>query len=64
MPIPDPGAETRERIQIQGLFPDLLRPPVGCRFHTRCPIAETRCEHHEPPLEEKASNHRAACWLA
>ena len=64
VPIPDPrvGA-ARQRIAIDGPFPDLIRPPTGCRFHTRCPIAVERCEHDEPPLEEKTRGHRAACWL-
>ena len=64
VPIPDPRIEaTRQRISIAGSFPDLLRPPTGCRFHTRCPIAVERCSTDEPPLEDKAPGHRAACWL-
>ena len=64
VPIPDPklGA-VRQRIAIDGPFPDLIRPPLGCRFHTRCPIAVERCQHDPPPLEDKAPGHRAACWL-
>ena len=64
VPIPDPklGA-VRQRIAISGPFPDLIRPPLGCRFHTRCPIAVERCQHDPPPLEDKAPGHRAACWL-
>jgi peptide/nickel transport system ATP-binding protein len=65
VPIPDPKVEaTRQRISISGTFPDLLRPPGGCRFHTRCPIAVERCSTDEPPLEDKTPGHRAACWLA
>jgi len=64
VPIPDPRIEaTRKRISISGAFPDLLRPPGGCRFHTRCPIAVERCSDEEPPLESKNGAHRAACWL-
>jgi peptide/nickel transport system ATP-binding protein len=63
VPIPDPSVESRRRILIAGAFPDLIRPPRGCRFHTRCPIAAERCQHDEPPLEEKAPDHHAACWL-
>ena len=64
VPIPDPKVEaTRKRISIAGTFPDLLRPPGGCRFHTRCPIAVERCSEEEPPLESKNGAHRAACWL-
>jgi len=66
VPIPDPrSGGARQRIAIDGPFPDLIHPPAGCRFHTRCPIAVERCRHEEPPLEEKtAGGHRAACWLA
>ena len=64
VPIPDPKVEaTRKRISIAGTFTDLLRPPGGCRFHTRCPIAVERCSEEEPPLESKNGAHRAACWL-
>jgi len=64
VPIPDPRiGGARQRIAIDGPFPDLIRPPTGCRFHTRCPIAVERCQHDPPPLEEKAPGHRAACWL-
>lgn len=64
VPIPDPrNGDARQRIAIDGPFPDLIRPPSGCRFHTRCPIAVERCEHDEPPLEDKTPGHRAACWL-
>ena len=65
VPIPDPRrSQEQRRIPMAGQFPDLLRPPTGCRFHTRCPIAVERCKDDEPPLEEKAPDHRAACWLA
>ncbi len=64
VPIPDPKIEAqRSRIVLGGVFPDLIHPPAGCRFHTRCPIAIDRCQHDEPPLEEKLPGHRAACWL-
>ena len=66
VPIPDPKLEaTRQRTVLQGPFPNLIEPPVGCRFQSRCPVAIERCVDEEPPLEEKAPGpHRAACWLA
>ena len=65
VPIPDPKVESqRSRIVLGGTFPNLIEPPSGCRFHTRCPIAVERCEHDEPPLEDRGRGHRAACWLA
>jgi len=64
VPIPDPEIQKdRRRIILGGEMPNPVTPPAGCRFHTRCPIAEPRCMDEEPPLEEKATDHRAACWL-
>jgi peptide/nickel transport system ATP-binding protein len=64
VPVPDPRIEaTRQRIVLKGSIPNLVDPPSGCRFHTRCPIAEDRCRVDEPPLSERSPGHRAACWL-
>jgi oligopeptide/dipeptide ABC transporter ATP-binding protein len=64
VPIPDPEVESRRhRIVLRGAPPDLIHPPGGCRFHSRCPIAVDRCATDQPPLEEKHPAHRAACWL-
>jgi oligopeptide/dipeptide ABC transporter ATP-binding protein len=65
VPIPDPKIESqRSRIVLSGRFPNLIDPPTGCRFHTRCPIAQDRCADEQPPLEEKAPGHRGACWYS
>jgi oligopeptide/dipeptide ABC transporter ATP-binding protein len=48
-------------ISIEGYPPDLVDPPRGCRFNTRCPFAIDRCFHEEPPLIEVAPEHLAAC---
>jgi len=64
VPVPDPRVEaTRQRIVLRGSVPNLVDPPSGCRFHTRCPMAVDRCRHEEPPLSERTPGHRAACWL-
>jgi oligopeptide/dipeptide ABC transporter ATP-binding protein len=64
VPIPDPAMEKdRHRIMLSGEIPNPVSPPTGCRFHTRCPIVQPHCMGEEPPLEEKAGGHRAACWL-
>jgi len=48
---------------IEGTVPDLRKPPPGCRFAPRCPLAVARCAE-QPPLAELAAGHRAACWRA
>ena len=64
LPRPDPVAErTRQRIVLRGEVPSLLSPPVGCRFHPRCPVAEALCRVEEPQLREVAPGHRVACHL-
>jgi peptide/nickel transport system ATP-binding protein len=51
----------RTLISIEGYPPDLVDPPQGCRFNTRCPFAIERCFVEEPPLIEVAPQHQAAC---
>ena len=46
---------------IEGLVPDLIHPPSGCRFHPRCPIAEAICEREAPELLEKGHGRAVAC---
>ncbi|CAN5672700.1 ABC transporter ATP-binding protein [soil metagenome] len=48
-------------ISIEGYPPDLVNPPVGCRFADRCPFAQERCFAEEPPLIDVAPGHKAAC---
>ena len=61
MPIPDPTI-TRTRIRLQGDIPSPLNPPSGCRFHTRCPIAEKGlCDTKAPEFREARPGHWVAC---
>ncbi len=62
IPIPNPAAR-RERLILQGSVPSPLKPPGGCRFHTRCPYAMDHCSQEEPPFKEYEPGHQAACWL-
>ena len=62
VPEPDPTIRDRERIILKGDLPSPANPPVGCRFHTRCPIATERCKQEEPPLEEVTHGRWAACF--
>ncbi len=61
IPIPDPHL-SRERIILTGDVPSPLRPPSGCRFHPRCPVALEHCHVEEPVFKEVSPNHQVACW--
>jgi oligopeptide/dipeptide ABC transporter ATP-binding protein len=64
VPIPDPPLQrSRRRIVLQGEIPNPVHPPAGCRFQTRCPLAQDICRREPPPLEEKAPGHWAACFF-
>jgi peptide/nickel transport system ATP-binding protein len=49
---------------IEGNPVDLSRPPPGCPYHPRCPLATDRCSDEMPPLEEHRVNREVACWYA
>ena len=64
VPIPDPIAEeSRQRILLEGDVPSPANPPAGCRFHTRCPIAESICREQRPEWREVKPKHFVACHL-
>jgi len=62
IPIPDPDLR-RERVRLTGDIPAAIEPPSGCRFRTRCPIAEPRCADLEPQLVEVSPDHSVACMV-
>ena len=63
VPIPDPTVK-RKRIMLQGDVPSPLKPPSGCHFHTRCPIAQKGlCDVQRPELRTVAGGHQVACHL-
>ncbi|MBU7015087.1 MAG: ABC transporter ATP-binding protein [Theionarchaea archaeon] len=49
---------------IPGEPPNLLNPPTGCRFHTRCPFAQRLCKEQVPEFREFQERHYAACHFA
>lgn len=64
VPSPEPKARSRERTILRGDPPNPVEIPSGCRFHPRCPIAESRCKVEVPELREIRSGHYAACHFA
>lgn len=65
VPSPDPRIEAeRQHIILEGDPPSPMNPPAGCRFHTRCRMAEGICRSQEPALRQLASGMNVACHLA
>ncbi len=63
VPIPDPKVR-RQRIRLQGDVPSPIRPPPGCHFHTRCPIAQKGlCDVQKPELKTVGEGHQVSCHL-
>ena len=64
IPIPNPAIEAaRDRVVVRGEVPSALNPPSGCRFHTRCPVAMSRCREDDPAPRQMADGQVVSCHL-
>ena len=61
IPTTDPDSLTKERIYLEGNIPSPIKPPSGCKFHTRCFMACDKCKRVPPPLVEVEPGHFVAC---
>ncbi|SEK90545.1 peptide/nickel transport system ATP-binding protein [Kosakonia sacchari] len=62
--VPTLDPESEPVAVVQGEIPDPSRPPSGCRFSSRCPLATERCRTEIPELREVRPGHRVAChWV-
>ena len=62
IPLPDVD-NLRELTVLEGNVPSPINPPSGCRFHTRCPLAQEICTQQEPILRQIRHNRMVACHL-
>jgi oligopeptide transport system ATP-binding protein len=62
VPIPDPAIK-RKRILLEGDVPSPIKPPSGCRFHTRCPVRVPACSENEQVLKQITPGHWVACQV-
>jgi len=62
VPIPDPAVK-RKRILLEGDVPSPIKPPSGCRFHTRCPVRVPACSENEQVLKQISPGHWVACQV-
>ncbi len=61
IPTTDSEAVKKERILLEGNIPSPIRPPEGCKFHTRCYMACDKCKRVPPPTVEVSPGHFVAC---
>lgn len=62
--IPSLTADVKRLNPINGLMPDPMNLPTGCKFSPRCKYADDRCRSQVPPMVQLSETHCAACWRA
>jgi peptide/nickel transport system ATP-binding protein len=60
-PVPDPEVDVHAVRVIEGELPSPISPPSGCRFRTRCPLADEICAAEEPKMRRVGVDHYVAC---
>lgn len=60
--LPGIKGRSKELVPIPGSVPNLLAPPLGCRFFPRCAVSHDRCILERPPLVNVSDQHYLACW--
>ncbi len=63
IPSLDPDHQSKAQ-KLEGEIPSPMNPPSGCRFNTRCPVAEERCRKEVPEWREASEGHHVACHFA
>ena len=64
IPIANPKlAKMKEKSSIEGDIPSPIKPPSGCRFHTRCPYVKPACSEAVPQMKDAGNGHMVACHL-
>jgi oligopeptide transport system ATP-binding protein len=61
--LPSHPDQRRDQVVVRGEIPSPLRPPAGCRFHPRCPMAMLRCSSEVPALRAVTAEVAVACHL-
>jgi peptide/nickel transport system ATP-binding protein len=61
--VPDPGKRDKELSYIEGFVPDMINPPMGCRFHPRCGMSSPTCSGEKPKMIDLGGSHFVACYL-